>query len=64
MRPPANLCQVRGLNRLHMVLQECRMDAVLVLRVQGGNDIFMSVTGCLAPSFFGISLPSLATLPR
>lgn len=46
------------------VPQDCKLDAVLVLRIQNGNDIFLSVTGTYAPSFFGISLPSLATLPR
>lgn len=46
------------------VSQDCKLDAVLVLRIQNGNDIFLSVTGCYAPSFFGISLPSLASLPR
>lgn len=46
------------------VPQDCKLDAVLVLRIQNGNDIFLSVTGSYAPSFFGISLPSLASLPR
>lgn len=46
------------------VPQDCKLDAVLVLRIQNGNDIFLSVTGSYAPSFFGVSLPSLATLPR
>lgn len=59
-----NLYKFLGIDFVHVVMQECRMDAVLVLRVQGGNDIFLSVTGSFTPSFFGISLPSLATLPR
>jgi len=44
--------------------QGCRLDAVLVLRIQGGNDIFCSVSGAYAPSFFGVSLPALAGLSR
>ena len=47
-----------------VIAQGCKLDAVLVLRIQNGNDIFLSVTGTYAPSFFGVSLPSLASLPR
>ena len=45
-------------------MQGCRLDAILVLRIQGGNDIFCSISGAYAPSFFGVSLPTLAGLPR
>ncbi|KAK9840841.1 hypothetical protein WJX81_008338 [Elliptochloris bilobata] len=44
--------------------QACQLDAVLVLRIQGGNDIFCSIAGAYAPSFFGVALPTLAGLPR
>ncbi len=45
-------------------LQGCKLDAILVLRVQNGNDVFLSVTGTYRPSFFGVSLQTLALLPR
>ena len=45
-------------------LQACKLDAILVLRVQNGNDVFLSVTGTYCPSFFGVSLQTLALLPR
>lgn len=45
-------------------MQGCRLDAVLVLRIHGGNDIFCSIVGTYAPSFFGVALPTLAGLPR
>lgn len=41
-----------------------KLDAILVLRVRDGNDIFCSVTGTFRPSFFGLPLAILATLPR
>ena len=41
-----------------------KLDAILVLRVQDGNDIFCSVSGAYAPSFFGLPLALLASLPR
>lgn len=41
-----------------------KLDAILVLRVQEGNDIFCSITGTYQPSFFGLPLPLLASLPR
>lgn len=44
--------------------QGCKLDAILVLRVQNGNDVFLSVTGTYRPSFFGVSLQTLALLPR
>lgn len=47
-----------------LLAQGCRLDAVLVLRIQGGNDIFCSIAGAYAPSFFGVALPTLAGLPR
>ena len=53
-----------GGHPMRVNVQGCKLDAVLVLRIQNGNDIFLSVTGTYAPSFFGVSLPSLASLPR
>ena len=44
--------------------QGSKLDAILVLRVQDGNDIFCSVAGSYLPSFFGASLSTLATLSR
>lgn len=41
-----------------------KLDAILVLRVEEGNDIFCSVTGTYQPSFFGLPLTLLAALPR
>ena len=35
-----------------------------MLRIQGGNDIFCSLGGHYAPSFFGVSPTALALLPR
>jgi hypothetical protein len=40
------------------------LDAISVLHVQGGNDIFLSILGSYRPSFFGISLSTLSKLPR
>ena len=45
-------------------MQDQRLDAVLVLRVQGGNDIFCSLSGRYLPSFFGVAPATLASLPR
>eukprot|EP00884_Botryococcus_braunii_P001968 jgi/Botrbrau1/11772/Bobra.0195s0097.1 len=47
-----------------VALSGCKLDAILVLRVQGGNDIFCSVVGEYIPSFFGLSLQTLNSLPR
>lgn len=41
-----------------------KLDAILVLRVEDGNDIFCSVNGVYLPSFFGLPLNLLAALPR
>ncbi|KAK9812908.1 hypothetical protein WJX72_005622 [[Myrmecia] bisecta] len=41
-----------------------KLDAILVLRIQDGNDIFLSVAGAYCPSFFGVSLACLASLSR
>ena len=41
-----------------------KLDAILVLRVQDGNDIFCSVGGTYLPSFFGLSLATLAPMQR
>ena len=46
------------------MLQECKLEAILVLRIQDGNDIFVSVAGKYLPSFFGVSLQCLSLLPR
>lgn len=41
-----------------------KLDAILVLRVEDGNDIFCSINGQYLPSFFGLPLTLLAALPR
>ncbi len=41
-----------------------KLDAILVLRVDEGNDIFCSINGVYMPSFFGLPLTLLAALPR
>ena len=45
-------------------MQDCKLEAILVLRIQDGNDIFVSVAGKYHPSFFGVSLQRLSILPR
>ena len=45
-------------------MQDCKLEAILVLRIQDGNDIFVSVGGKYHPSFFGVTLQRLSTLPR
>ena len=45
-------------------MQDQRLDAILVLRVKGGNDIFCSLSGSYLPSFFGLTPSTLARLPR
>lgn len=45
-------------------LQSCKLDGILVLRIQDGNDIFVSVTGRYQPSFYGVSFQCLGSLPR
>ena len=35
-----------------------------LLQVEGGNDIFLSLSGRYLPSCFGLSWPTLAALPR
>jgi hypothetical protein len=42
----------------------CKLEAVMVLRIQDGNDIFLAASGAYAPSFFGLSLSTLADLQR
>ncbi len=42
----------------------CKLEAILVLRIQDGNDIFLAAGGAYAPSFFGLSLTTLSGLPR
>ncbi|KAK9821522.1 hypothetical protein WJX74_007052 [Apatococcus lobatus] len=44
--------------------QERKLDAILVLRIQDGNDIFLSISGSYVPSFYGLSLSALAAQPR
>ena len=41
-----------------------KLDAILVLRVDEGNDIFCSINGSYMPSFFGLPVTLLAALPR
>ena len=41
-----------------------RLDAVLVLRVAGGNDLFLALSGAYRPSCFGLSLATLTDLAR
>ena len=55
---------VPALRQLLLAAQDQRLDAVLVLRVQGGNDIFCSLSGRYLPSFFGLHPSTLAALPR
>ena len=45
-------------------MQERKLDAILVLRIQDGNDIFLSISGSYVPSFYGLSLSALAAQPR
>ena len=35
-----------------------------LVQVEGGNDIFLSLSGRYLPSCFGLSWPTLAALPR
>ena len=42
----------------------CKLEAIMVLRIQDGNDIFLAASGAYAPSFFGLSLGTLADLQR
>lgn len=44
--------------------QRCCLDCILVLRVEGGNDVFLSLAGRYLPSCFGLSWSTLAALPR
>lgn len=45
-------------------MQGCKLEGILVLRIQDGNDIFVSVAGRYLPSCYGIGLQCLSTLPR
>ena len=45
-------------------LRDGRLDQILVLRIEGGNDFFISVTGTYVPSGFGLSLEHLAIRPK
>lgn len=49
---------------LMLAVGRCKLEAILVLRIQDGNDIFLAASGAYAPSFFGLSLGTLADLPR
>jgi len=42
----------------------CRLEAIMVLRVAGGNDLFFTVSGAYRPSCFGLTLATLSGLPR
>ncbi len=53
-----------GLKTSLLSVQDCKLEAILVLRIQDGNDIFVSVGGKYHPSFFGVALQQLSTLPR
>ncbi len=44
--------------------QQCCLDSILVMRVEGGNDIFLSLSGRYKPSCFGLSWATLSSLPR
>jgi hypothetical protein len=44
--------------------QPCSLDVILVLRVLGGNDIFITLSGTYIPSFYGLDLNTLCKLPR
>lgn len=41
-----------------------KLDAIMVLRVEGGNEVFCTIVGSLSPSFFGLSITALQSLPR
>lgn len=41
-----------------------KLDAILVLRVEEGNDMFVSLSGSYAPSFFGLEPDALVALSR
>ena len=45
-------------------MQERKLDAILVLRIQDGNDIFLSISGSYVPSFYGLSLSVLSAQSR
>lgn len=53
-----------GIEKSFRFVQDCKLEAILVLRIQDGNDIFVSVGGKYHPSFFGVALQRLSTLPR
>lgn len=44
--------------------QQGRLETVLILRVEGGNDIFLTLSGSYTPSCFGLGWVTLAALPR
>ena len=50
--------------RICTCVKERKLDAILVLRIQDGNDIFLSISGSYVPSFYGLSLGALAAQPR
>ena len=43
---------------------KCSLDCILVLRIEGGNDVFLSLLGRFLPSCFGLGWATLAALPR
>lgn len=53
-----------SLTLLGCAVGRCALEAIMVLRIQDGNDIFLAAGGSYAPSFFGLSLATLAGLPR
>ncbi|DBA87288.1 hypothetical protein WJX77_005794 [Trebouxia sp. C0004] len=55
---------IKGTAQLAAAKSDCKLEAILVLRIQDGNDIFVSVGGKYHPSFFGVALQRLSTLPR
>ncbi|KAL0027397.1 hypothetical protein WJX79_008379 [Trebouxia sp. C0005] len=55
---------IKGTAQLAAAKPDCKLEAILVLRIQDGNDIFVSVGGKYHPSFFGVTLQRLSTLPR
>ncbi|GMH33923.1 hypothetical protein BSKO_01757 [Bryopsis sp. KO-2023] len=43
---------------------DCSMDEVLVMRIEGGSDFFINLSGTYIPSCFGLSLEHLASRPQ
>lgn len=42
----------------------CTLDVILTLRIDGGADHFVVVSGSFLPSFFGLTMTTLSSAPR